>query len=535
MSSGYDDLTNPQKDYVYVNKLLSQEQLQKYLTETTSQKMTAKQDLKDKRHINETDVTDMTIMKSWCPTMDALEKVTFEVVDPISANPHIIFDAEKEEAVKARWFWNTRRFNLGEAKTYWAAYAAYWNSTTELLQAKADLEDHSPIDPSIADLSAPDSNWRPDKAPDPESAGLIHDADTGKSGSITIDNIWDANNPDSVKARMFWNSRRFTHEQAFHYAAIFKEPSIIERNRKIAEEWNKLPIYKQDQIHSENFPDDKYGIKRFEWQKALDAARLKAISEINAGKMPNKQEYEAIRWSPVNDINYLKFGLYTDKANPHSPNYDPHYDPNNPAYNPENNEGFAEKYKDKTVVEMLSESKKPYTVVEGRIFWDTGRYTAEQADRYLKNKGYIEPYKAAPCVIDPWKETLADLPRYLLDYLACSFSDFKDKIDELFGYVETGVLIVAIGLLIAAGYVAYNNRKQLKLAAITSGSYASNLIPGKQYYELKKQKAAAEGTSVSYQIGQDAREAYNPVGLIGKVSNEYAEQNPNSFTAGLLK
>lgn len=386
-------------------------------------------------------------------------------------------------------------------------------------KAIQDLANHVPIDPSIADIKAPDSNWKPDDSPEPDSPHLV-----------TIDNIWDISNPNSVKARMFWNTRKFTHEQAFHYAATYKLPSIIDRNKQIQDAWNALPIYEQDSIKASGFPDDQYGVQRSLWQRSYDDATVIASKEIADGKMPTKQELDATKWSPVDDVQNLKIALYDPRSDPHKKEYDPKFDPNNPAYDTEQDK----RLKPKTVIKLLSESKKPYTVVLGRVFWDTGRYTAVQAEKYLNNGGYIEPPEPEECVIDPWKETPADLPRYLLDYLSCSFRDFIDKLKEIFGVVENAVIYGALALLIVGGYIVYKNRSAIKSGTLTGVDYASNLIPGRQYYRLKKQEAARRGISVSKAIGEDVGKAYNPIGLANDLKKEYVVNNPNSFTAGLV-
>lgn len=397
-------------------------------------------------------------------------------------------------------------------------------------KAIQDLANHVPIDTSIADINAPDSIWTPDDKPVPESSGLFHDSGTGRSGSLTPDNIWNVSNPDSIKGRVLWNTRKLTHDQAFKYAAMYKQPIIIDRNKQIEDAWNALPIYTQDSIHASGFPDDKENIQKFLWQKAYDEATIQATKEIADGKMPTKQELDAFKWSPVDDVQTLKIALYDPRSDPHKKEYDPKFDPNNPAYD----KNQDKRLKPKTVVQLLSESKTPYKVVLGRVFWDTGRYTFNQAEKYLNNKGYIEPYQEPECVIDPWKETPADLPRYLLDYLSCSFNDFIEKLKEIFGIVETAVIYGALAALIIGGYIVYKNRRAIKSASYTSADYASNLIPGRQYYRLKKQEAARRGISVSKAIGEDAGKAYNPVGLINDLKKEYVVNNPDSFTAGLV-
>lgn len=391
--SGYDSLSNAQKDYLYVNKLLQSDQLTTYLRQVNIEKAEAKQALKVKQRINGTDIT--VFESSWPSGKDALEKETFEVVDPIT--PQNIYDSEDEKVVMARWFWDTRRYNLGEAKTYFSSYDAYWK------------------------------------------------------------------NDEYYKMRDKYNAMGAVAQDRY-----YKDHDLGHKPE------DKLT------------PEEKQYKKWFweDWDYQVKIAQ----DQIAAQQQATREELNKTKWSTYVDIYY----------------------------------------------DTLKDV--PWADFTRRVWWNTGRYTRDQAEEYLKHGQFVSPTpQHEECQINPWNGSTSDILRYLLDYISCSWKDFKKQLDELFGYVETGVLIAVVGLLIAAGYVAYNNRKQLKLAAITSGSYASNLIPGKQYYELKKQKAAAEGTSVSYQIGQDAKQAYNPVGLIGKVSNEYAEQNPNSFTAGLLK
>jgi hypothetical protein len=390
----------------------------------------------------------------------------------------------------------------------------------EILQAKADLENHVLIDPSIAAINAPDSNWAPDNSPDPLSAGLFQNPDTGKSGVMTIDNFWDAANNSSVTARMLWNTRKLTHAQAFKYASLYSLPIIIDRNKQIENAWNLLPVYVQDKMHVDNFPDDTYGVQRYLWQQNYDNATIKASQEIAGNVSISKEEYDTIKWSPVDDVNNITISLYEPKADPMRKEYDPRYDPKSSAYYTD----LSARYGPKNVIKLLSESKEPYTVPLGRVFWDTGRFTRDQAEKYLNNKGYIEPYKAEPCFVVPWDGSPQDLVRFTADKGICKIEDIIPDLPWGLDYSTLGIAALLVG-----GVLLYQNRETVKYVGREVGGYAlegakagasvaSNLIPGKQYVAAKQKEANARGITLTQALREDAGRIYNPVSIVENVA-----------------
>lgn len=390
----------------------------------------------------------------------------------------------------------------------------------ELTIAKSDLENHTPIDTSLVSSTpgATEKNWHPDNSPDADSP-----IPPGKVGGLSQANFWDPNNPNSVKSRMFWNTRRFTNYQAFQYAANYKQPIIIDRNKQIEEAWNKLPLYTQDIIKASGFPDDTYGIQRYLWQKAYDNANILAEKLIAQRSVPNQAELGSTVWGPVDDTGNLKIVKFDPRSDPHNSKYNPKYDPNNPAYS----HSLDPLLMPKTVIQLLSESKTPYKVILGRVFWITGRYTSDQAYLYLRNKGYIEPYKAQPCVVEPWNESFSDLQRYIYDKIACT--DTFHSIEDAIGEIGQDLFYIGIGLLLIGGYLVYNNQNAIASGARTVASYGvsaakvgaeygSNLIPGGAYIKAKQKEATARGVSLKEVLSEDVGRAYNPVGIIQNVA-----------------
>lgn len=305
--------------------------------------------------------------------------------------------------------------------------------------------------------------------------------------NVNIDTIWDFKDERSVKDRWLWDTQRYTLDQAIVYHAIYQAyyNNILNQN-----------IVIQDIAY-------------------LNNTMPKNLRDIYEEAKKNTME-EARKQVDVSQPLVVKPKTWADAQ-------DPYYNPNQ-------------------------------TPVEQRWMYNTARYTKIQADAYAfietgqskkckdvrpynPNLGFpdklryyedilackgnevvddvIDPFKPPEnCNIESWTGSITDLPRYILDYIKCSLTSLEDLVKE----IGIDLLYLGIGLLIVGGYLAYRNRKTLASGAKVGASYASNLIPGKQYIAAKQKEAEARGISLTQALREDADRLYNPVGIVQNVA-----------------
>jgi len=331
------------------------------------------------------------------------------------------------------------------------------------------------------------SNWWSDH-PDPYGAPIT-----------TPYQVWDSNYGPSIEARWMWDTQRYISEDASRYASWVLAGNTILKQEELVQEFANTPIttidmWKYNTSGSPSSPGPHEGRQLTPeesalWQSNWDAAYAQATQDVAMQIPVTKAGYDTKKWSSNPDIYYNDL------------------------------------------------KKTPWALETARVYWITGRFTKDQAYKYLTKGQFNSPNKKdyqTQCEIEPWNGKYEDLPRYIIDYIKCSFEDGIEEIKTFIGKVADYVYYGAIVALILLGWFAWNERAAIKSATLTSADIAANLIPGRQYYKLKQQVAKSQGISTKQAIYQDIGQATNPIGLIKKVTNEYTTQNPNSLTAQIV-
>lgn len=312
--------------------------------------------------------------------------------------------------------------------------------------------------------------------------------------------VWNSNNLESVDARWFWDTQRYTKDEADHYEFQVSNAATLVEHNKENDEFYGMPINERDKLYNEGkLTTYQSDLWKFEWNKA----GVKAKDEIDNKQYVTREELDTTKWSTEpNETDASQIGW------------------ENPV---------------------------------GRAFWDTGRFTFQQALIYLalSNDAQKNPEKPSVDCIHFIKDIDWISPSSIVDgvsnFALCEVGKLetaivtvKDDIiqtvkDLINPYMTTLEIIIFLLLSggVVAGLIAYKSGA-LGFAARTGvaatkfvGESAivlaggGPILGGVQYLGNKMVEAKQKNTSVGNVIASDlSLAAVNPTGFAAKVIGE---------------
>lgn len=317
---------------------------------------------------------------------------------------------------------------------------------------------------------------------------------------ITYEQLWDYNNATSVNARWFWDTQRYTVEEARPYYQFYQQYLYLRDNTNLLDEYNKIPINTTDKMYKDGTLTP---LQRQIWDDRWNAAGKEALREINDKQWVTRTELDTTKWST---------------------------EPNDSDF-----------------------SQASWDNVAARAFWDTGRFTFQQAVIYLALSNDAQKNPVTPSVdcihfikdID-WISP-SSIVEGVSNFALCEVGKLEDAIvtvkddiiqtvkDLINPYMTTLEIIIFLLLSggVVAGLIAYKSGA-LGFAArtgVAATKFAAEgavvlagggpILGGVQYLGNKMIEAKQNNTTVSKVIASDlSLAAVNPTGFAAKVIGE---------------